>query len=660
MRKQHMSVGMRSCVQPVSGDLPVACFLSSTQADQILSAVLLAAKLHHAAELQEPESAREGLGGTYFFKDASAVQTAIFKPCDEEPLAPNNPKVVLACAPPWLVERRDLVSALQLNVCTLGHLQAAERTSSKSQGFVGRQLGDAGLKPTVRVGEAAMREVAAFLLDDLHFAHVPPTWLVKITNPCFHVAQPARSMEVLTRGSAQANVLSARHEAGLAAEPEVSSAEAAAAAAVSTDRPALPPGPDQDLLQQEQVDRSAAPEGKNPSQASSDVASGLPGRLSWSLAELSSESDSLSIDSTASAPSRVGALSCIVAAPNRTGGPSCLSACCTGIGRGGCRVAGSQLGCVEEHSLLEGDAQAQANCPPADRQQVAASWKSSDAGPRRFSLRGWTPVRRGLPHDGGASLKGAASLLGQPSLEHVYSSRIAADWGAAEEGAVPASTPAEGSSQSSQGTPGRGLSRSLDIARPPSQYGFAPAEASGEARDAVQTRAPPQGRASILGLSLGGNSSSKARAAVAGAAVAVPLGGGSSRRAPAAATGAAAPLRDLHFQQEQAQGCLVSDHVLGPTKLGSLQQFVQHDGDTSEMGASRWAAGRMVLGVAFRLDALVHCTLVACCCIKTLRAAANAWQHWTSCDGQPAVPTLTVLCRYSAKDVHRIGILDIR
>ena len=74
-------------------------FLSSTRAAQILSAVLLAATLHHAAEMQEPESAREGLGGTYFFKDASAVQTAIFKPCDEEPLAPNNPKVVLACAP---------------------------------------------------------------------------------------------------------------------------------------------------------------------------------------------------------------------------------------------------------------------------------------------------------------------------------------------------------------------------------------------------------------------------------------------------------------------------------------------------------------------------------------------------------------------------------
>lgn len=47
------------------------------------------------------------------------------------------------------------------------------------QGFVGRALGDPGLKPTVRVGEAAMREVAAYLLDHEHFARVPATVMVK-------------------------------------------------------------------------------------------------------------------------------------------------------------------------------------------------------------------------------------------------------------------------------------------------------------------------------------------------------------------------------------------------------------------------------------------------------------------------------------------------
>lgn len=55
------------------------------------------------------------------------------------------------------------------------------------QGFVGRALGDPGLKPTVRVGEAAIREVAAYLLDHHHFAQVPHTVLVKFTHPIFHV-----------------------------------------------------------------------------------------------------------------------------------------------------------------------------------------------------------------------------------------------------------------------------------------------------------------------------------------------------------------------------------------------------------------------------------------------------------------------------------------
>jgi hypothetical protein len=51
------------------------------------------------------------------------------------------------------------------------------------QGFVGRALGDPGLKPSVRVGEAATREVAAFLLDHEHFARVPHTVMVKVSSP---------------------------------------------------------------------------------------------------------------------------------------------------------------------------------------------------------------------------------------------------------------------------------------------------------------------------------------------------------------------------------------------------------------------------------------------------------------------------------------------
>ena len=74
--------------------------------------------------MQDPKPSIEGLGGTYFIQDEEGDTVAIFKPCDEEPMAPNNPK-----------------------------------------GFVGRSLGAPGLKPTVRVGEAAIREVAAYLLD---------------------------------------------------------------------------------------------------------------------------------------------------------------------------------------------------------------------------------------------------------------------------------------------------------------------------------------------------------------------------------------------------------------------------------------------------------------------------------------------------------------
>ncbi|KAK9844154.1 hypothetical protein WJX81_006193 [Elliptochloris bilobata] len=96
---------------------------------------------------QPPVAAEAGLGGTYFFMDSEGRRVAIIKPVDEEPLAPNNPK-----------------------------------------GFVGRALGDPGLKPTVRVGEAAMREVAAYLLDHEHFARVPATALVKVSHTIFHVA----------------------------------------------------------------------------------------------------------------------------------------------------------------------------------------------------------------------------------------------------------------------------------------------------------------------------------------------------------------------------------------------------------------------------------------------------------------------------------------
>eukprot|EP00892_Ulva_mutabilis_P009299 jgi/Ulvmu1/6741/UM030_0076.1 len=94
-----------------------------------------------------PEAPREGMGGTYFVCDTSGAKVGIFKPCDEEPMAPNNPK-----------------------------------------GWSGRAMGAPGMKPGVRVGEAALREVAAYLLDHGSFAGVPPACLVSMRHPSLSYA----------------------------------------------------------------------------------------------------------------------------------------------------------------------------------------------------------------------------------------------------------------------------------------------------------------------------------------------------------------------------------------------------------------------------------------------------------------------------------------
>ncbi|GMJ05817.1 hypothetical protein like AT1G26270 [Hibiscus trionum] len=94
----------------------------------------------------DPIPVNSGLGGAYYFRNTKGENVAIVKPTDEEPFAPNNPK-----------------------------------------GFIGKALGQPGLKHSVRVGETGFREVAAYLLDYDHFANVPPTVLVKVTHSVFNV-----------------------------------------------------------------------------------------------------------------------------------------------------------------------------------------------------------------------------------------------------------------------------------------------------------------------------------------------------------------------------------------------------------------------------------------------------------------------------------------
>lgn len=108
------------------------------------------------------------MGGCYLFKDESGAPAAIVKPCDEEPMAPNNP-----------------------------------------HGYVGRALGEPGLKAGVRVGEAAMREVAAYLLDAGGAARVPATALARVTHPVFHVADASGGGGGDGGGSSSAGLLAA-------------------------------------------------------------------------------------------------------------------------------------------------------------------------------------------------------------------------------------------------------------------------------------------------------------------------------------------------------------------------------------------------------------------------------------------------------------------
>lgn len=107
-----------------------------------------------------PIRSSEGSGGAYFMQDSSGQNyVAVFKPTDEEPMAVNNPR--------------------GLPVSSDGE----------------------GLKRGTRVGEGALREVAAYILDhprggprstcsdEKGFAGVPPTVMVKCQHRGFHYSE---------------------------------------------------------------------------------------------------------------------------------------------------------------------------------------------------------------------------------------------------------------------------------------------------------------------------------------------------------------------------------------------------------------------------------------------------------------------------------------
>jgi hypothetical protein len=112
----------------------------------------------------DPVVVAGGMGGAYYFGDILGQRVAIIKPTDEEPFAPNNPK-----------------------------------------GFVGKTLGQPGLKRSVRVGETGFREVAAYLLDHKNFSKVPLTMLVKVTHSVFHVNEDVNCKTKTSKNTSQAH-----------------------------------------------------------------------------------------------------------------------------------------------------------------------------------------------------------------------------------------------------------------------------------------------------------------------------------------------------------------------------------------------------------------------------------------------------------------------
>ena len=88
----------------------------------------------------KPKLTDDGTSGTYEMRSAQKQKVGIFKPIDEEPFAPNNPR-----------------------------------------GNTG-PFGSQTFRPGVLSGESCIREVAAYLLDHKHFSGVPPTTFVEVVH----------------------------------------------------------------------------------------------------------------------------------------------------------------------------------------------------------------------------------------------------------------------------------------------------------------------------------------------------------------------------------------------------------------------------------------------------------------------------------------------
>jgi len=117
---------------------------------------------------REPELCSEGAGGTYFLCDVHSRRVAVFKPHDEDPISPNNPKKSSADA------SSSSSSSPSSSDCEFDSENDSDDEDAPSvPDFKG-----------ILPGEGALREVLAYQLDQ-GFAGVPETHLVECSHPVF-------------------------------------------------------------------------------------------------------------------------------------------------------------------------------------------------------------------------------------------------------------------------------------------------------------------------------------------------------------------------------------------------------------------------------------------------------------------------------------------
>eukprot|EP00948_MAST-09A_sp_MAST-9A-sp1_P002395 g2395.t1 len=151
-----------------------------------------------------PVAIKECAGGVYYFRNRRGRIIAVFKPLDEEPYAPNNPKGFVS-AP-----RTKCVKNNHDSITNAGLDMNGNNTTknSKEEDFVNNHrihINDVpAMRSGIQAGEAGIREVVAFLLDQHRggFSGVPLTALIVAHRSVF---QKRKRKNRKKRGSHHSN-----------------------------------------------------------------------------------------------------------------------------------------------------------------------------------------------------------------------------------------------------------------------------------------------------------------------------------------------------------------------------------------------------------------------------------------------------------------------